>query len=153
MSEARGLWVGIEVKPELIPEVHPLRSMMPKKTPHITLVHLGRHTSHDYVNRVQRALIGACVDQQCPAEITGVGYFWRSNFAVKVALINSAELFGLRAAMMKALYDSDIAYDTKFGFIPHITLSSNAQLPELAVSAKLQLPRATLVWGDERLGL
>lgn len=148
---ARGLWVGVPVPVSKIPAGNPIAISMPEDA-HITLVHLGRTADETKVDEVRRHLAGVW-PQQVWVEITGMGFFWRRTEPVKVALINSTELFAARTMIIRNLELWGAEYDKRFGFIPHVTLKEDALTLPNCVPPKMLLPPPLLVWGDSRYSL
>jgi 2'-5' RNA ligase len=153
-EEARGLWVGIEVPKTTFPREHPLSLMMPKKDPHITLIHFGRTSNIAIVDHVVQTLRKPDAIVSVEVEMTGWGVFLRKDFQLKIALINSAALFELRSQMIQKLEENDVSYDRQYGFIPHITLSSYAKPWEHQMeSFRFRTASPVVVWGDQRFPL
>lgn len=122
----RGLWVGLYAPKSLQQSVHPVVGHL-AQDPHLTLVHLGKKNDENRVDRLVDAL-NAMIERKevlvegWRGEITGVGWFWRTGYPTCVALVNSKPIGDLRAALVASLGD---LVETFFGFIPHMTMTSN----------------------------
>ena len=127
-----GLWVGLHLQlkhPDHPQPPHVLLPWLPEDA-HLTVLHLGRNRTVQAVESLVRAVEDISHRGLVPdvAEITGVGWFWRRQDPCLVALLNSARIFQLRAALVRELTEEHgIRIDDTFGFIPHVTLRSGNQ--------------------------
>lgn len=106
---------------------------------HVTLVHLGRDNDQARVEKIYSAALELANATKGPiaAQITGVGWFWRKNAPTLITLVNSRDLFALRAGLMIELENRRVRVDDSFGFVPHVTLCR----PEAEKATKSDLTR------------
>ena len=171
-ATGRGLWIGLfpeEYPNDTVNKIkHPLREWWPGDA-HVTLTHLGKGQQNvSAIDTIARATTKAKHRFGKPTvtgEITGVGMFWR-RVPTLVALVNSADTIYLRELLLNELRLEGIRVETRFGFIPHITLSPQGTIFDLlnttvthdsskklsdAAAFTTNFPELTIVCGDVRV--
>lgn len=146
----RGLWLGLYCTVQGEYPGHPLTDVLPKD-PHLTLAHFGKSNDAKTVYDVVHSAIAAKYNTfpLHNVEISGSGHFWHGKRATPVVLINSADLFNLRADLLAELFRRRVRYDDRYGFIPHITLPLTEEPPILARPMLVTIPTIRVVHGDE----
>jgi 2'-5' RNA ligase len=126
---------------------------------HVTLAFMGDVGSITDRIKVERALVRfARAMPPIAAEVNGAALFNNPGERALVALVDSPDLPGFRAALLETLSRVGVNVDRTHGFIPHVTL---AYLPEdyeidvrdvAAEPSGMTFDKVYLAWGREVVG-
>jgi 2'-5' RNA ligase len=162
----------------LFPEDKPPEYMLPwwPEDAHVTLSHLGKGSKNlTNINHICEAVETTRFQYgRVGTEITGLGMFWR-RVPTLVALVNSPGVIYMRELLISELRVRGLAIETRFGFIPHVTLNPIGTIHDLletrlgtpgefdtqltgkkmssASPFKLDFPQLSIVCGDARVSV
>lgn len=160
--QGRGLWVGLFMPADGSLRSHGMSLYMPEDA-HVTLLHLGKDRTAEDVEILCEAveIAWSCLSEtdhqrSLSAELTGIGMFWRRYAPTPVGLVNSAQMFALRATLIGLLGDKNVAPNDAFGFIPHVTLkdfSFESSSYHSWKSVRFNFPMITVVCGNVKASI
>lgn len=126
MNDGKGLWVGSFLRPDCCgPSKHPLGPFL-GPSPHMTLEFLGKNrTTADlnaFVQAIEETIRSLAFDSDFSGELTGVGVLWHGPKQTTIALVNSYDVLAFKSRLRREMLDHDLEPDTRYGFIPHVSL-------------------------------
>lgn len=146
----RGLWLGLTPVFDINQPDHPILRAV--DDPHVTIAHFGKLNDMARVMRIAGAARATMARSRTPitGSVSGLAYFWHGRRATQVAVINSTDMFSLRASLLLKLNDADVGYDDRYGFNAHVTLRADHGVPGLELQPYLGLTcrGLTLFCGD-----